>query len=339
MRLLALMLLLDVSALFPIIKCFSISAKSIRRNRQTSPMMGRFSLLLRNRNNMIDIVTEMDRLSPLNFNFDLYAAITLAGYAFEAYNYPKTGKVAHGTDGTAIIFTSTEYIRKVFEGVLLLHVLKCVLSKDVSEEEFMEKMLSGENPDPYAVINVSEVDHGTNKSQRVFDEMKTEVIKNTREPIWMARNMLYIQNKPERSSINIAVYDKDFLKSDDLIGTGAVSLSKLLHDSKLNSIPKVNIYSNVSVPIYKELPDVLNSFLWKKTVTRKHQIGTVLLNAEYVPFDLDDSGVEALKSDREEPDQRKATVDRMNRLPVGASPEVNWRDLLSNIMHRCSGKK
>lgn len=327
-----LILLLEVYALFPIIECFSIAVKSIHRKRHAISTFSSVCNPLKSRYFMDDdIISKKDNLSA---NFDIFSAVTLAGYAFEAYNYPKTGKVAHGADGTAIIFTSTEYIRKCFQGVLLLTVIKGNLSKDVNEEEFLEKVLSGENPDPYVVISVSDADVC---NQRIFDEMKTEVIQNTREPIWMARSMLYIQNKPKSSSIEIALYDKDFLKSDDLIGTGSMTLSNLLHDAKPNTKSSINKHSNVSVPIFKELPDMLNSFIWKKAVTRKHQIGTVVLNADYIPFDTPNSDAEILLTDSEREESNKSTDDNKNRLPVGASPEVNWRDLLSEIMHLSNG--
>jgi hypothetical protein len=59
-------------------------------------------------------------LAPLSF--DLTTATILAGYAFEAYNEPTLGKRALGADGTEVLFTSAEFIRQVFEGVLLVTV-------------------------------------------------------------------------------------------------------------------------------------------------------------------------------------------------------------------------
>ena len=322
--------LLEVYALFPMFECFSIAVNSIRRRGSALSTISRVCNSLKSRYFVDDdIISEKGHLSA---NFDIFAAVTLAGYAFEAYNYPKTGKFARGADGTAVMFTSTEYIRKCFQGVLLLTVINGNLSKDVNEEEFMEKMLSGENPDPYVVINISDAD---TCNQRIFDEMRTEVIQNTREPIWMARNMLYIQNNPNSSSIEIALYDKDFLKSDDLIGKGSMTLSKLFYNAKSDTKSNINKYSNISIPIYKELPDVLNSFIWKKSVTRKHQIGTVTLNADYIPFDTPNSDSDILLTDSEESNKRK--VNHKKRLPVGASPEVNWSDLLSEIIHLSNG--
>jgi hypothetical protein len=92
-----------------------------------------------------------------NSQFDIALAVILAGYAFESYNEPSVGKVAMGLDSTKITFTSADFIRRAFAGVLLLSLNKGTFKADaIEEEQLLEKMVTGADPDPYVSISVVE---------------------------------------------------------------------------------------------------------------------------------------------------------------------------------------
>ena len=104
-------------------------------------------------------------------SFDLPTATILAGYAFEAYNEPSVGKRAVGGDGTAVVFTSPELIRRLFRGVLKITARGARISSGwQARQRFIEsvsvalpysfppvimpQIATGSLPDPYLRIEL-----------------------------------------------------------------------------------------------------------------------------------------------------------------------------------------
>jgi hypothetical protein len=123
-----------------------------------------------------DITTTPTSTYPPSFSqkseFDIAFAVILAGYAFESYNEPPVGKVAMGLDNTKISFTSADFIRRAFAGVILLSLNKGIFEADAfQEEQLMEKMVTGADPDPYVCISVIEPGE-----RRVLDARSSEKV-------------------------------------------------------------------------------------------------------------------------------------------------------------------
>lgn len=93
-------------------------------------------------------MTKSQRESEEEVKFSIPNTISLAGYAFEAYNSPVVGKAAVGADQTQIFYTSVDYLRTSFSGRLIvtLHRAKAFINED---QVVVEKILSGDLPDLY----------------------------------------------------------------------------------------------------------------------------------------------------------------------------------------------
>ena len=272
---------------------------------------------------------EYSLITPNIGKFDCVTAVILAGYAFDLYNRPRIGKSSIGADGTAVTFLSTEYLKQTFKGALLITLERGKLLDEVKEGELIERLISGEFPDPYAEITINESKlHSSSASytERILEVFRSTAKVNTREPIWKENNVFYFINNPENAVLNVTIYDKDYLKSDDVIGTGVWNISEHL------IIPRKFRRSSPSalrttIPIYIDVQDGIRSFLSGRQILNKHNVGFVDINAEYIPFESDNP-LPQLVGDRAS--LKEEGSDR--HLPRGASPALlNWQHLLSEI--------
>ena len=95
--------------------------------------------------------------------FDLFLAVALAGYSFQSYNEaPVTGKKAYGPDGTIITFTSPELINLAFSGVLLGTLRRGEFNKLQFEEQLLERLVTGDEPDSYVRIALRDTSPNAN---------------------------------------------------------------------------------------------------------------------------------------------------------------------------------
>ena len=105
---------------------------------------------------------EDDEGNDNNFCFDTTSII--AGYAFDVYNPPPLGKTAIGTDGTSIIFTETDFIRQMFNGVVLI-TIKDLIMRKYEKEQFIESLMTGSNPDYYIQLILNENNYSSNNNK------------------------------------------------------------------------------------------------------------------------------------------------------------------------------
>lgn len=262
--------------------------------------------------------------------FDLQVAVALGGYSFQAYNEASSnGKVAKGLDRTQITFTSTDFIKRSFDGVLLGTARRGEFNKQF-EEQFVERLISGDEPDVYLQIKINDTTTG-----RIVDSF-TSTIKTSKKPSWNESFALYIMS-PKHSSITITAMDKDYLKSDDILGEASIPLSQLLQGQTLNNPLKP--ISNLPVPMY--LSDAKQSEGYRKNrmgqdsktgllksvapwlfKPKMRRSGTAMVDLQYISF--------GSSSD--------STTDKLLRfagpknLPVGATAGLSWGELLSRIL-------
>ena len=232
---------------------------------------------------------------PITRKFDNITAVILAGYAFDSYNPPRTHKSNMGRDGTAVTYLSTAYLKELFKGAFLITAEKGKLLNEGKEEKILNKLLSGENPNPFAEITIPDEE---NSSQRIIDVFKTAVKEKTSDPNWQETYVFYVDKKAKGTVFNISVYSKDnLLQRDDLIGTGIWKYSEGFFGTKKNH--RINL-SKLS----------------------KVKAGTIEISAEYVPFDNNN------------PIPPAVAVPEVSdsHIPRGASPALlNWQHLLSKF--------
>ena len=126
-------------------------------------------------------------------SFDLSTATILAGYAFEAYNEPEVRKRAVGSDGTCVVFTSSEFIQSCFEGVLLVGAVNCTLKPAQAEQPLLDQLATGALPDPFLRLTVLDGPGDGRVEDRVIDEWTSDVRPNTLAPAWRDLRFLYIR--------------------------------------------------------------------------------------------------------------------------------------------------
>ena len=255
-----------------------------------------------------------------NDKFDLPLAVILGGYSFEAYNEPPLGKVATGTDGTRIIFTSSEFIRHIFTGVVMITLERGEVSKENQKEEgLLELISSGDLVDPYVIITVQE-----NDKTRVIDSSTSSIKKSTSKPEWKESFFLYIVD-PAYSKLNFTLMDKDYFKSDDILGYGSFSVADFLQFyPKFKSSDTKDTYPNIDnkpvkipIPLYINDNDKSWSLLPRP---KRKRTGTLFVEASVTKFDMT-------------PTTKPLGTKAMTKLPQGATPgSVDWVRLLSSII-------
>lgn len=195
----------------------------------------------------------------MNERFDLATSAMLAAYAFEAYNEPANGKAALGTDGTSVIFTSSEFIRKAFSAVALVTVIRAKLTGNI-QEEMLDAIATGSSIDPYVKVAVLEATGST----RVLDSATTRVKMNENNPVYQETFLLYVAS-PETANLSFTVYDRDVFSSDDWVGEGSVSIAECLRELSKDSLLQL------PVPLYTRH-------------SQRKRVGTVEVRVELVPW-------------------------------------------------------
>lgn len=102
--------------------------------------------------------------------------------------------------------------------------------------------------DPYAVIQLDEIDDTQPASHRLADwtaspkiQHKTKLCKNTLDPVWSAK-FSFVMRTDRKYAIYCHVWDWDRIKSDDELGDVTVPLSPEMFDDeerwfKLENVP------------------------------------------------------------------------------------------------------
>ena len=244
--------------------------------------------------------------------FDLPLAVILAGYSFEAYNEPPIGKVAIGSDGTRITFSSSDFIRNFFTGVVMITLDKGEVSKDNQKEiGLLETISSGDLVDPYVIITVQE-----NDKTRVIDSVTSSIKKSTAKPIWKESFFLYIID-PAYSKLNFTLMDKDYFKDDDVIGYGSFTVADFLQFYPKFKSSDANNPVRIPIPIYLNDNDKSWSLLPRP---KRRRSGTIFVEATVTQFDMMQTPL------------NKST--KLN-LPQGATPgAVDWVRLLSSVIEK-----
>eukprot|EP01038_Epipyxis_sp_PR26KG_P004829 gene4829-6767_t len=237
--------------------------------------------------------------------FDFGLSVVLASYSFESYNEPVVGKIAKGIDGTSVVFTSTEYIRRIFSGTVFVTIDRGQFKYDESQP--LDRVISGNNPDPYIVITAIEdgalapsSNYNSNQSQncnklvygRIIDSMRSSTKKDKKMAEWKENYFLYISN-PNTSRIMFQAYDENIhasgisvsstktaADSDSLIGQGMINVKDLMEMSNADA-------RSYGGPI--TLPVPLYAFNYTKgwlVVNRERpaRAGTVIVKLEYIPW-------------------------------------------------------
>ncbi len=82
----------------------------------------------------------------------------------QSLHFQGIGKVAFNQeDRTKLTFTSSEFIREVFDGVLMIRLLSGAFKGQ--ENQMLERLLTGDNVDPYVTISVLE----KSNKERIID--------------------------------------------------------------------------------------------------------------------------------------------------------------------------
>ena len=246
--------------------------------------------------------------------FCLKTALVLGAYSFDIYNDPMISKTSTGLDGTSLTFHSTDIISKICAGVLLC-TLRSGKFESKEENEFAERLVTGQRIDPYVKfwLDESKTNIGALRS---MDSYTSKVKQDTETPVWNETFTLYVQN-PQHANLHLNVSDKDMFSEDDNLGQGILSLQRLIHqeqeDTQSFSIEKHKSKKlEASVPVFIETGK--NGWFSRKKKTKS---GSIIVDVEYIPWKHPQTGM----------GERKKTSKA--RLPKGASPGlVDWEYLL-----------
>ena len=302
--------------------------------------------------------TDTVRTSTTDIKFDLSLAIILAGYAFQSYNDPPAGKVAYGIDGTNMTFCSADYVKRIFSGALLVDLIQGSFV-GAKEEQFMERVLTGSNPDPRVVISVVEAPTSASARARVFDSARSQYKDNTVKPVWNESFYLYVTD-PATAMLTFTALDRDVFKADDLLGVGSMSVTELQALSQPDSDSDSDAARGeagtgtiraVPVPLYMDDTDRPMGIMGFPFPARRKlkRTGTVQVDVRFVPWSTSSSisptagptptpkSGELLDfamhpdglSDAEASEMEKS----FRRLPTGASPGLaDWPALTRAVV-------
>ena len=135
-------------------------------------------------------------------DFDFKLSLLLAGFSFESYNDKVIGKKAVGLDHTIITFTSSNLIKQVFKGVLLLKIKSGQFKYE--ETQLTERLISGNEADSFIICHI---EHDEFSKIRIIDSFTTTTKFNTNNAIWNENGYLYIRN-PDQAYLAIAALDR-----------------------------------------------------------------------------------------------------------------------------------
>jgi hypothetical protein len=255
--------------------------------------------------------------------FDLNLALALGAHAFDAYNDPAvgTGKRCEGFDSTALTFSSTEFIKRTFKG-LIVGVVRKGQFKAEKEGDLMERIVTGGLPDTYVRVSLDET-----SNTRTLENFRSKVKKNDNMPEWQEPFSLYVRGDPDDATLRFHVFDEDLFKEDNLVGVGEVSLKQFLASSRENDKSVVEL----PVPIYT----ISKVGGWFGLGGSRKRKGTVLVELQYVDF----GATTAHSSSPPEADKLQLQLQQQQRrritVPKGASPgEADWEGLVSSRIRK-----
>ncbi|CEL96583.1 unnamed protein product [Vitrella brassicaformis CCMP3155] len=166
-----------------------------------------------------------DLASHLHYSqFDIRKAVLLAGFSFQAYNEPRAGKWERSANGNDVAFQSADFIRQVFDGLLLVTVLEA--SDLVREDSFLEAALTGFESDPYVVVSLADAS-GT---RGVVD--RTRTVKSSSNPKWQQTLSLYTRGL-DGGVLNLRVLDEELFSNDDELGVVTIDVDEIRANATL----------------------------------------------------------------------------------------------------------
>eukprot|EP00746_Dinoflagellata_sp_MGD_P078422 gnl/MRDRNA2_/MRDRNA2_31364_c0_seq1.p1 gnl/MRDRNA2_/MRDRNA2_31364_c0~~gnl/MRDRNA2_/MRDRNA2_31364_c0_seq1.p1 ORF type:complete len:965 (+),score=201.88 gnl/MRDRNA2_/MRDRNA2_31364_c0_seq1:101-2995(+) len=183
-----------------------------------------------------------NKKEPPKPKFDRDLAVLLSGFAFEAYNEPSEtdARWERGADGTDVAFMSEVFAAECYNGRLEITLRE---AKDLpGETQQSEKLLSGDEPDPYVIFALNEEapegpKEGAMALVRAVDRARSstrwakDAPKGTSKGAasWSSdeRFFLYVKD-PNEAQLALTVMDEDVMKEDDPVGAASVKLSSLL---------------------------------------------------------------------------------------------------------------
>lgn len=258
------------------------------------------------RNKLLPLSAEKIQNSD-NLSFDVDLALALGAHAFDVYNDPSVGegKKCIGLDDTTITYSSSDFVKRSFQG-LLIGTLKKGQFRSVTEGELTESIVSGGDPDAYIKMHIEEDEDPF----RILESYTSKVKPNNNMPEWRESFSFYLRGDPSKATLRINAFDKDIFSEDDVIGAGEVPLVQILANAREND---KNIVE-VPVPVYSNTKRGLFGF----GGGRKRK-GTVVLELQYIEFSDDERS------------NRQFSLAQKLRAPKGASPgEANWELLLTD---------
>lgn len=261
-------LLSYLSILILTIMCFDILAFKVTFARKKNAMINYMSDTCGKDSVESDLYHGI--VDPEFPRFSFFTAVVLAAYAFESYNDPSIGKIAKGVDGTEITFTSSEFIRDFFSGVVMVTIQNAKIDK--KEEELLERLATGEFSDPYVAMVLEDGEH------RFLDSAKTTVKVNTPRPVWNESYFLYVKDT-STANVSFTVMDKDVYKEDDLIGVGSIPVSALISQAS-----PFGEDIGLPVPIYMQEKNSPFGFFTSMFTSKRKRTGTLKVTARYIPW-------------------------------------------------------
>jgi len=147
--------------------------------------------------------------------FELPLAVALAGSAFESYLEPSAGGVPElGINNSHVIYADRAFLAEVCRGLLSVQL--------VSASNLRKADITGKS-DPYALLAVG------------ASQGRSKVILQNLNPQWNENFLLYVRN-PDQDFLQVRLYDKDMIGSDDDLGLVRIPLStlKMMEQQELN---------------------------------------------------------------------------------------------------------
>lgn len=271
----------------------------------------------------------------------------MAAYAFEVYNEPIVGKPALGLDNTEVFFTSLPHIRRAFSGAIVLTIKTLKLQRS-EEEQLLERLVSGNKPDPFVIATIYENYSPNPKLNRILDSIRSSTQKNTDFATWETdlgygqysegeTHALYLRDG-DSAALEFAIFDEEVFSEDEFLGNTVLSFSELKDivraDHNLFDIKDYELM----LPIYAEnkpteksgfLDSLMNTVRKPAPMPRRQRVGTLNVSVTYLPWTmLSDSQVNNLVVLGETSFATTARIYSEQNLTDIKS--TDWRALLSN---------
>lgn len=274
------------------------------------------------------IMTATSKLSSIGFDFKL--ALLLAGFSFESYNEKLIGKKVIGLDNTIVTYSSSKFIQFMFSGLIII-TLKTG-SFNLQEEQFIERIVTGDKADPYIIFQVQD-DFSTG---RVIDSWTSSVQLNQNNPVWNEGCNLYVRST-ESAYLAVTVLDKDVFKEDDIIGTGLLKISDLIQLNRTGLLSE-----NLTIPLYAVKDADRTLWNWVMDLFGKQEkfirSGTISVDIQLVPWKQESTQLvkkafetsSQVVASKTEAGSILRTLKR--RFPKGATEHLDWANLLDQIV-------